>query len=109
LLFRRSVLTAAIVFTILEALDYLAEIPSDTGAELALGAVSFILDIAGPVLVQGGLVEIVRNVHEGRRPKSIEHLYESALRRVHSLVWGCLVYGVGIVIGLILLDVVAGH
>jgi hypothetical protein len=105
LLFRRSVVTAAIVFTIVEALDYLADIPSGTGAKVVLGLVAVVLDFAGPVVVQGALVEIVRNVHEGRRPKSIEHLYESALRRAHSLLWAAIVYALGIVFGLILLVV----
>jgi hypothetical protein len=69
------------------------------------GVLSFVFFLAGPSLVQGALVEIVRNVHEGRSPKRIGGLYRTAFRRLPSLVWASLVYSFGILFGLLLLIV----
>jgi hypothetical protein len=70
-----------------------------------LGFVSSALGFLGPVLVQGALVQIVRNIHEGRRPERIRALYREAGGRLPSLFWASIVYGFGVVIGLILLIV----
>jgi hypothetical protein len=105
LLFRRSVRTAAIVFAVIEGLDPLDGAIDQRGAHIAFAVLSFVLGLAGPVLVQGALVEIVRNIHEGRRPDSIRELLAGAGRRIHSLFWASLVYGFGVFFGLLLLIV----
>ena len=65
LLFRRSVLTAAIVFAFLAAVNVANDFPSGASS-FGLRTLGFVLSLAAPVVVQGALVEIVRNVHEGR-------------------------------------------
>lgn len=57
------------------------------------------------MLVQGALVQIVRNIHEGERPETIGSLLRSAASRIGSLVWASIVYGFGVAIGLVLLVV----
>jgi hypothetical protein len=54
---------------------------------------------------QGALVEIVRDVHEARRPKSIGALLRPALRRLVSLIGASLTYAFGVFFGLVLLVV----
>ncbi len=66
---------------------------------------SFVVGLAGPMLVQGALVEIVRNFHEGRRPAGIVELVRRAGRRIVPLVCASLLYVVAIVVGVFLLIV----
>jgi hypothetical protein len=61
--------------------------------------------LTGPVLVQGALVEIVRSIHDGRPPTTIFALLRTAWRRLHSLVWASIVYGFGVILGLLALIV----
>lgn len=103
LLFRRSVATAAVVYAVLGVIGYVAELSDDSTWSWVLGLVALVLGFAGPVLVQGALVQIVRNVHEGTRPESIRAILRSAGSRIGSLVWASIVYGIGLVVGLLLL------
>jgi hypothetical protein len=105
LLLRRSVLTAAIVYALVDGVSPLSDAIDRRGATIALTVLRILLILAGPVLVQGSLVEIVREIHEGRSPKHIAALYRRALRRLHSLFWASLVYSLGIVFGLLALIV----
>jgi hypothetical protein len=105
LLFRRSVTTAAIVFALIGLLDLANDRAGGTGTQILLGLVAFAAGAGGPVLVQGALVEIVRNIHEGRRPEPIGNLFSRAQRRFWSLLWASIVYGLGVIFGLILLIV----
>jgi hypothetical protein len=102
LLFRRSVATAAIVFTVVAAIDVAADLPDNRGARLGLGLLAFALGFAGTVLVQGALVRIVRNIHEGMRPESVRTLLEAARERLGTLAVASIVYGFGVVLGLLL-------
>jgi hypothetical protein len=105
LLMRRSILTAALVYAVVDAANTANDRVSTTGLRITLGLLSFVLIMAGPVLVQGALVEIVRNVHEGKRPEQVTTLYRAAGRRFWSLLWASIVYGVGVIVGLVLLIV----
>ncbi|MGZ4309681.1 MAG: hypothetical protein ACXVRG_10155, partial [Gaiellaceae bacterium] len=105
LLFRRSVTTAAIVFSPIGLLDWAGRQPASTGFRVLLGLVYFCASTAGPVIVQGALVEIVRNIHEGRRPERIGALYAESGRKFWSLLWASIVYGFGVIFGLIALIV----
>jgi cytochrome c oxidase assembly factor CtaG len=105
LLFRRSVATAAVVYAVLHVAGYLAERPADATLSFVLGLVAFVLGFAGPVLVQGALVQIVRNVRDGTRPESMRAILSSAGGRAHSLVGASIVYSFGVGIGLLLLVV----
>ena len=66
---------------------------------------AFILSFAGPLLVQGALVKIVRSVHEGTRPEGALALLNDANSRLLSLVGASLIYSLGVIFGLILLIV----
>jgi multisubunit Na+/H+ antiporter MnhG subunit len=57
------------------------------------------------VFVQGALIEIVRNVHEGRAAKPIGALSGKAGRRLWPLFWASIVYSLGVFLGLLLLIV----
>src|SRR5436309_12139484 len=105
LLMKRSVTTAAIVFAIVELLDLAGESASGGGTRFLLGVASFAAGLGGPVLVQGALVEIVANIHQGRRPERIPELLARARDRFWSLLGASLMYGFGVIFGLILLVV----
>ena len=95
LLFRRSVVVAGVVYLAIAAL----EVTNGTAAKILGQLASF----GGPVLVQGALVLIVRNVHEGERPAEIVELGRRAGRRILSLFGASIVYAVGVGVGLLLL------
>jgi len=103
LLFRRSVATAAIVYALNVVIRVASDVANDPWADFALGLASFLFLLGGPVLVQGALVEMVRNIHEGRHPERIRTLYAEARLKFWSLLWASIVYGLGVIFGLILL------
>jgi len=105
LLFRRSVAAAAIVYAAVALFELAAELPEDQAARIALGLISFAVSFSGPVLVQGALVRIVRNIHEGDRPEKIGELLRAARSRFWSLLLASIVYGLGVVGGLFLVIV----
>lgn len=105
LLFRRSVATAALVFVAIDLLSALATRPSGGGSSVLVAVVAIVLGIAGDLLVQGALVEVVRDVHEGRAPAAPAELYRRIRPRLAALLWGSLIYGVGVAVGLLLLVV----
>jgi len=105
LLMRRSVLTAAIVFAVIGLLDLASRTSKGSGGHWVLVLVAFVADLAGPVVVQGALVQIVRNIHEGRRPEPMGNLFEDTERRFWSLLWASIVYALGVTFGLIALIV----
>jgi len=105
LLFRRSVPLAALVFAVVDGVQKFIFAFDNRGARFGLAIATFVLVVAGPILVQGALVEIVRNVHEGRRPATIAELLSLAFGRLPSLLWAAIVYGFGTVFGLLLLIV----
>jgi hypothetical protein len=90
---------AALIYAVVEGVYRLAVGSDDFSTIVVLGIVAAVLLFAGPVLVQGALVEIVRSVHEARRPETISTLLRHALQRLHSLFWASVVYGVGVVFG----------
>ena len=104
LLFQRSVTTAAIIYgaqTLLEVGGH--------GRSALLGGVLRVLAalffLIGPLLVQGALVEIVRNIHEGRAPDQIGTLFSISWGRVGPLFRASILYAVGVLLGLVLLIV----
>jgi hypothetical protein len=93
LLFRRSVIVASVVYFAIAALEV-------TNGSVAT-ALALLAALSGPVLVQGALVLIVRNVHEGEKPAEIGSLFRAAGGRFPSLFGASIVYGLGILFGLI--------
>jgi hypothetical protein len=98
------VLTAALVYAVVDLVD-VANLAVGGPFTWLLRVARFVLVWAGPIVVQGALVVIVRDIHEGRRPASIGVLYQRALRRFWPLFWASLLYGVCLVVGLLLLVV----
>lgn len=101
LLFSRSVLVAAIVYALIAVLQIVEHAASGAGAAL-VGLLAALATLAGPALVQGALVDVVRSVHEGRPPASVQRLLAGARARLVRLVGAAFVYAFGIVGGLIL-------
>jgi hypothetical protein len=100
-LFRRSVVVAGLIFAVVALAQALA---SRSGTAVAL-FISLLLSLVGSLLVQGALVEIVRDLHEGREPAAVNVYYDRTRGRLGTLVLASLRYGVGVVIGFILLIV----
>jgi Membrane domain of glycerophosphoryl diester phosphodiesterase len=100
-LFRRSVVVAGLIFAVVSLAQALA---GRSGTALAL-LVSLVLSLVGGLLVQGALVEIVRDLHEGGEPASVNVYYDRTRGRLGTLVGASLRYGFGVVIGFILLIV----
>ena len=107
LLFRRSVVIAAAVYAVIESVDLISSYADAYDAKrsvvLALDIASYVVALAGPMLVQGALIALVRDVHEAHRPEGIDAVLTRVGRRIGSLAWAALVYAVGIVLGLIAL------
>jgi Uncharacterised protein family (UPF0259) len=101
LLFQRSVLVAAIVYAAIAVLQIVGHAASGPGAAL-VSLVAAVATLAGPELVQGALIQIVRNVHEGRVPEGTRSLLTDARRRLWRLIGVSFVYAFGIGLGLVL-------
>jgi hypothetical protein len=98
-LLRRSIVVAGIIFAVVALADALAARANTQLTRLvAVG-----LALVGGLLVQGALVEVVRDLHEGREVRSIGTIYDSTRDRLGTLVGASLLYGLGVVIGLFLL------
>ena len=106
-------LTALVVFAVLDLLSALAaEAAGDSvGAEIFWSVIAFTIGIVGYFWVQGALVELVRDVRDGRADRSIGETYAVVRPRLPALIvagiLAALVIGIGflllIVPGLILL------
>ncbi len=100
-LIRRSVVVAGLVFLVISLGNALAT----RSATAATTLVSLVLALVGGLLVQGALVEIVRDLHEGRTPAPVGAVYGRTRGRLGTLLGASLVYGVGVLVGLFLLIV----
>ena len=99
LLIRRSIVVAGLIFAVVSLADALAARSNTQLTRLvAIG-----LGLVGGLLVQGALVEVVRDLHEGREVRSIGAVYTSTRGRLGTLLGASLLYGIGVVIGLFLL------
>jgi hypothetical protein len=105
LFFRRSFPIALGVYAVIGGFEIAADRTNGDGARLAASVLVFVLSFAGPLLVQGALVKIVRSVHEGTHPEGALALLNDANSRLLTLVGASLIYSLGVVIGLILLIV----
>ncbi len=101
LLFRRSIVFAAAVMIVLTAVDA-GSLSDSENISVPFTLVTLVLGIAGTVIIQGALIELVRNVHEGRKPASIDSLLERVGECFWPLVKVSLIYGFGVAVGLIL-------
>jgi hypothetical protein len=103
LLFRRSIGFAAVVIAVLTAVNVAQyAVPRHTGLSVLLGIAAVVLAFAGPVIIQGALIELVRNIHEGRRPAGINALLERVGECFWQLLKVSIIYGLGVGLGLVL-------
>jgi hypothetical protein len=104
MLFARSVLVAAVVYGAVALLRLVDHAATGTGTGL-LGLIVLVATIAGPALVEGCLVELVRNIHEARPPPGLGPLFAQTRSRLPRLVGASLVYAFGVALGFIALIV----
>ena len=103
LLFRRSIGFAAVVIAVVTALNAAQyAVPKHTGLFAFFGMAAAVLAIAGSVIIQGALIELVRNIHEGRRLASTDALLERVGECFWQLIKVSLIYGFGVALGLFL-------
>ena len=100
-LFRRSVVVAGLIFAVVALAQALA---SETATLVTL-FISLVLSLVGSLLVQGALVEVVRDLHEGREPAAVNTYYDRTRGLLGTLVGSSFMYGVGVFFGFILLVV----
>lgn len=100
-LFGRSVVVAGLIFLVVSLADALAS----TRATFATGLVSLALALVGGLLVQGALVEVVRDIHEGRPPARATEYYQRTRGRLGTLLGTAILYGLGVLAGFLLLIV----
>lgn len=100
-LWRRSVVVAGLVFAVAELAVALTRNTSSVGPTL----LTLVLSVVGGLLVQGALVEVVRDLHEGRVPASTSVYYDRTRAVLGTLLGASLLAGLGIGIGFILVIV----
>jgi hypothetical protein len=100
-LWRRSIVVAGLIFALVSLADALAT----QHATRATLLVSLLLSLVGGLLVQGALVEVVRDLHEGKEPASVGAYYERTRDRLGTLIGSSVLYGLGVVVGFVLLIV----
>ena len=100
-IWRRSVPVAGLVFAVVSLGTALA------GSTRSLGAVlvSLVLSLLGSLLVQGALVEVVGDLHEGRTPAPLGDYYTRTRAVLGTLLGVSLLAALGIACGFILLIV----
>jgi hypothetical protein len=104
LLWRHSLPAAALAQGVLWLVDS-ALLEAEGDLEVLLGSLWFVLALAAPMLVQGMLIVLVEDVHEGRRATETRAVASIALRRLPSLVGASILYFFGVALGLLLLIV----
>jgi len=98
-LWRRSIVVAGAIFLVVALADALAGQSDTPGATL----VSVALALIGGLLVQGALVEVVRDLHEGKPTASVPAYYQRTRGRLGTLLGSSILYGVGVALGFVLL------
>ena len=98
-------LTAFVVYAVLDLLSAVAHAAAgdSTAAGILWGVIAFALGIIGYFWVQGALIELVRDVRDGRADRSIGETYQAVYPRVPALLVAGVLAGIGIAIGLVLL------
>jgi hypothetical protein len=105
LLWRHSLPAAALAQLGVWAVEWAWGRAEGDAADLVVGIAGLLLYFAAPMLVQGMLIALVRDLHEGRRATEIRELAAHTVRRLPALVGGSFLYWFGVFFGLILLIV----
>ena len=100
-------LTAFAVFVVLDLLSALAAAATGDGVLAALfwSLVAAVVGIVGFFLVQAALVELVRDVRDGRADRTVADTYRAVVPRLPALIAAGVVAAIAIAIGLVLLIV----
>ena len=100
-------LTALVVFAVLDLLSALAAAAAgdSVAAEIFWAVIAFTIGIVGYFWVQGALVELVRDVRDGRADRSIGETYAAVRPRLPALIAAGILAALGIGIGFLLLIV----
>jgi hypothetical protein len=100
-------LTAAVVFAVLDLFSALADAAAGDSflAGLFWGLIAATVGVVGYFWVQGALVEVVRDVRDGRADRTVGQIYQAVSPRLPALIVGGILAGLGIAVGLILLIV----
>jgi hypothetical protein len=100
-------LTALVVFAVLDLLSALAAAAAgdSVAAEIFWAVIAFTIGIVGYFWVQGALVELVRDVRDGRADRSIGETYAAVRPRLAALIAAGILAALGIGIGFLLLIV----
>ena len=104
--FRHFVITAAVVYIVLDLVSALADRAgrnSSIGAGLVWALISIVVSVVGAFWLQGALIEAVRDVRDGRVDVPVAELYERTRPRLPALIAAGIVAAIGIAIGFILL------
>jgi hypothetical protein len=98
-------LTAFIVFAVLDLISALADAAAgdSTAAAILWGLIAAVVGIVGFFLVQGALVEVARDVRDGRAERTIGETYQVVGPRLPALIVAGILAGIGVAIGLLLL------
>jgi hypothetical protein len=105
--FWRFVLTAAVVYVVLDLVSAIVDRASGESIPSALvwGAIALTLTIIGAFWMEGALVEAVSDVRDGRIDTTIGDLYTRTRPRLPALISAGILATLGIIVGLILLIV----
>jgi hypothetical protein len=97
-------LTALVVFAVLDLLSALAGAAAgdSVGAAIFWSLIAFTIGVVGYFWVQGALVELVRDVRDGRADRSIGETYATVRPRLPALIAAGILAAIGIGIGLLL-------
>ena len=100
-------LTAFAVYVVLDLLSALADAAAGDGVAAAVlwGLIGAVVGIVGYFLVQAALVELVRDVRDGRVDRGVADTYRAVLPRLPALIPAGVIAAVAIGIGLLLLIV----
>jgi hypothetical protein len=101
-------LTAFVVFAVLDLLSALAAAAasgSSVGAAAFWALVSFVIGVVGYFWVQAALVELVRDVRDGRADRTVGETYAAVRPRLPAVIAAGVLAAIGIGIGFVLLIV----
>src|SRR4051812_47490774 len=100
-------MTALVVFAVLDLLSALAASAAGDSvlAGVFWGVIALTIGVIGYFWVQAALVELVRDVRDGRADRSIGETYRAVQPRLPAVIAGGILAGLGIGLGLVLLIV----
>jgi hypothetical protein len=105
LLWRHSLPAAVVAIGAVWAADAALDRVEGTLSAFVVGIAALIVSLAAPMLVQGMLILLVEDVHDGRRATATRVVARRTLRSLPSLVGASIIYFFGVLFGLVLLVV----